>query len=266
MSDNLNRAFMYGESVFTTLRMIDGKLTDWDHHFERLKLGTEFVYGPFSDVEDWREMLRTRLEDLLFNETGDQIIRVTIYLEQLRGLKRSALTTINELKIQLSFTHYDSTHYEGKMYKWRTAPALLRPNWWPGFLKSGNYLETILAQKKFLQSGDDDLLFLAPNDTILESSVCNVFVVRHKKIYTPPVGPNVLDGVMRRKIIEASGKLFAGCDESASTIAQLYKADAVIGANSVRGPFLVDRIDDHEILYNQEILNVFELLKKQVYG
>jgi branched-subunit amino acid aminotransferase/4-amino-4-deoxychorismate lyase len=117
-----------------------------------------------------------------------------------------------------------------------------------------------------MKSEDDDILFLSPDDTVLESSVANIFVVRHNRLFTAPLGPNVLDGVMRKKVIEVSREFFDDCIESASTIDQLYKADAVFGTNSIRGPFLVGRVDDHEIIYSNDFLNKFDEFRKRVFG
>lgn len=264
MSEIINRAFMYGESVFTTMRMINGHLCDWDYHFDRLKEGVDFVYGPFTDGDDWVLHLKNRLEDRCAPEHGDRVIRLTIYREQARGLVRTGLVSVRDLKISLSSSHYDPERVEGKMLKLRTCAVPLRPHWWPGYLKAGDYLETILAQKLSMQPGDDDVLFLSPSDTVLESSVANIFVVRHNRLFTAPIGPNVLAGVMRRKVIEASHFVFDSFNESATTIEQLFKADAVFGTNSVRGPFLIDRIDDRPFNYSQEFLKNFENLRRRV--
>jgi len=256
---------MYGESVFTTMRMINGRLCDWDYHFERLKKGVEFVYGPFSDQEDWTQNLKRRLEEKYSTETGDKVIRLAIFLEQERGLRRPNLISSNNLRISISSSVLEFSQSDEKMYNLRTSAAPVRPIWWPSFLKAGSYLEVILAQKMFLTSDDDDLLFLSTEDTVLESSVANIFVVRHGKLFTPPLGPNVLDGVMRKKIIEVSASFFDSFEESASTFEQLLKADAVFGTSSLRGPFLVKRIDEHEYNYTKDFLTFFETLRKQVY-
>lgn len=264
MSESINRAFMYGESVFTTMRMIEGSLKDWDLHFERLRQGVEFVYGPFTDGSEWVMFLKNRIEERLENEGGNRVIRVTVYLEGTRGVLSSGLISVNDLKLHISSSLYDPARFEGKMLKLRTSPAPTRPVWWPPFLKAGNYLETILAQKITMKPGDDDLLFLSTKDTVLESSVANIFIVRHNNLYTAPTGPNVLDGVMRKKIIKIADKFFDNCTESETSLYQLLKADAIFGCNSVRGLFLVDRVDDHELKYSQEFLDKFELLRSRV--
>ncbi|WP_408097601.1 aminotransferase class IV [Peredibacter sp. HCB2-198] len=264
MLETHNRAFMYGESVFTTVRMLNGELKDWEYHFDRLRKGTEFLYGPFTDADEWVALFKNMLETRMLSESGDRVLRITVYREQQgRGLVRSGLISVTDLKLHLSSTHFDKLRTEG-VFKLRTCPAIMRPRWWPSYLKAGNYLETILAQKIYLTEIDDDLLFLAPDDTILESSVANIFVVRHDKLFTPPPGPNVLEGVMRKKILEVSREFFKDTEEVASRIEQVFKADLVFGSNSVRGLFLVDHIDGNELKYSQAMLDKFEMLKARV--
>ena len=195
---------------------------------------------------------------------GNKVVRLTLYREQARGLQKTSLVSVTDVKIHVSATNFEKERFENKMLKLRTCPANKKPYWWPSFLKAGNYLETIISQRKFLQPGDDDLLFLATDDTILESSVANIFVVRHNRLYTAPVGPDVLEGVMRRKVIDVAKNYFDSIDESAATLDQVYKADAVFGSNSVRGLFLIDQIDGHEISYTEQFIDKFKLLKSRV--
>lgn len=262
--ENHNRAFLYGESVFTTMRMVDGRLKDWDAHFERLRKGVEFIYGPFSDDQDWILKLRNRIELATSELEGDKVVRITVYREQARGLLRTGLISVGDLKLNISSSPLDKARFENKALKLRTCPATKRPHWWPSYLKAGNYLDTILCQKLYMRPHDDDVLFLAPDDTVLESSIANIFVVRHNKIYTAPLGPNVLDGVMRKKVLTSAGQFFQDVIESETTVEQLLKADGIFGSNSVRGLFLVDRVDDYEIIYRKDFLNLFEKLHERV--
>ncbi len=264
MSENVNRAFMYGESVFTTMRMVGNHISDWDYHFDRLKKGVDFLYGPFKDGDNWTLRLKHRLKERVEFETGDHVIRLTVYREQARGLVRKTLLSVDDLKIHVSSSPYDPSRSSGKMFALRTCAVPPKPHWWPDYLKAGNYLETILTQKMFMQPGDDDVLFLSPSDTVLESSVANIFVVKHNILYTAPTGPNVLDGVMRKKVIKVAETFFTEFKESETSIDQLYKADAVFGTNSVRGPFLIEKIDGREIKYSKEFLAHFDALKNKV--
>jgi 4-amino-4-deoxychorismate lyase len=109
---------------------------------------------------------------------------------------------------------------------------------------------------------DDDILFLSCDDTVLESSVANIFVCRHDKLYTAPAGPHVLEGVMRKRVLEKAHEAFSSVSETPSGMKEMIKADGVFGTNCVRGLFLVSRIDDHEIIPSAEFLERFDKLKQ----
>ncbi len=264
MNESVNRAFMYGESVFTTMRMVDGKVCDWELHFERLKKGAEYIYGPFKEGEGWQALLRDRLENRLEMEQGDKIIRLTLYREQEkeRGLLTTRLYSLMDIKVHVDTHPFEPERWEGRNLHLRSVMATPRPSWWPSYLKAGSYLEIILAQKKFLQPGDDDLLFLSHDDTVFESPVANIFVCRHDRLYTAPAGPNVLEGVMRRRVLEKAPAIFSEVAEKETSMKELLKADGVFGTNSVRGLFLVSQIDDHEISTSTEFMEKFVQLKR----
>ncbi len=262
MNESVNRAFMYGESVFTTMRLVDGRVRDWEGHFERLKKSVEFLYGPFIEGDSWHTYLRDRLEMRLKTEDGDKIIRLTLYREHDRGLQVHGLFSILDLRLHIAHFPYDSVRFEGKRFHLRTVPVISRPSWWPSYLKVGNYLETILAQKKFMKADDDDILFVSHDDTILESSVANIFLCRQGKLFTAPAGPNVLEGVMRKRVLETAHGAFTSVSEIESGMKDIAKADGVFGTNCIRGLFLVTRIDDHEITPTADFMQRLENLKR----
>lgn len=259
---------MYGESVFTTLLMIDGNPVDWGCHLERLKKGVEFIYGPFLNEntgEDWRLIFRDLIEEKLFSLSGNRTVRVAVFREQSRGLSRRGLLSIHHLKIQIHSEILDEARFENKMISLRTCPVTEKPHWWPSYLKAGNYLDTIVKQKMYLKPDDDDLLFLSSEDTVLESSVANIFCIKRDKLYTPPAGPNVLAGIMRDKVIQCAESFFREFEEAETSLEQLCKADAIFGTNSIRGPFLIKRVDDYEIEVEASVLKKFQDLRKEVF-
>lgn len=264
MNESVNRAFMYGESVFTTMRMVKGSVRDWELHFERLKKGVEYVYGPFTDGETWHHFLRDRLETRLDTEEGEKVIRLTLYREQERGLHHHGLISVMDLRLHVDVSAYDPRKFENKNYHMRTVAAPSRPAWWPSYLKSGNYLETILIQKKFMCPDDDDILFLSHDETILESSVANIFICHDGRLFTAPIGPLVLDGVVRKRVLQHAPRIFSTVAESEVLRSEIFKADGVFGTNSVRGLFLISRIDDHEISTTPDFLEKFEFLKREI--
>ncbi len=264
MAESLNRAFLYGESVFTTVRMENGRLKFWDLHFDRLKKGVEFLFGPFNDQENWIPILKNRLESTIQHEDGDKVIRWTIYRHQTRGLRKLNLISISDLKIHVSIHVFEPERTLGQNIRLRTCPAFIKPHWWPEFLKAGSYLETILAQKVYLTDQDDDILFLSPNDLILESSVANIFILKNNQVYTPPAGPNVLDGIMRRKVLDIAQEYFDDVNEESISLEQAMRAEAVFGTNSIRGIFLIKSIDGVDFQPSSEILRKIDLMRQRI--
>ncbi|MFL5783667.1 MAG: aminotransferase class IV [Bacteriovoracaceae bacterium] len=262
MNESINRAFMYGESVFTTMRLVDGRTRDWELHFDRLKKSVEFVYGPFIEGERWYTFLRDRLETRLDAEEGDKVIRLTLYREHERGLHVHGLISVMDLRLHVDVSPYDPLKYEGKRFQLRSVRTPLRPSWWPSYLKAGNYLESIMIQKKNLRPEDDDVLFISNDDTVLETSIANVFVVKDGKLFTAPVGPHVLDGIMRRRVLEAAPDIFSSVQESEIPLKEISRAEGIFGTNSLRGLFLISRIDDHEIEMSGKFLEATEKLKR----
>ena len=255
---------MYGESVFTTMRMVSGRIQDWDYHFDRLRQGVEFVYGPFTEGNSWAAILRDRFEEKLSLDSGDKVLRLVVYREGARGVLKQSLISVTDLRFSILSSVFDPSQTQARGLKLRSAPAAVRPLWWPSYLKAGNYFETILSQKIHLKDDDDDLLFISPKGEVLESSVANIFIVKNHHLFTAPVGPNVLQGVTRRKVIAKGSEIFSDVQEVATTLDQLKKADAVFGSNSVRGLFLIQKVDDKEFIYDQNFLNKFEALRVKV--
>jgi len=68
--------------------------------------------------------------------------------------------------------------------------------------KTLNYLENVLAHDEALKRGYADMIYVGPDDELLEGSVSNLFLVTGKKIVTPALGRGILPGVTRKVILE----------------------------------------------------------------
>jgi branched-subunit amino acid aminotransferase/4-amino-4-deoxychorismate lyase len=236
-----NRAFMYGESVFTTTRMQDGEARDWGAHLARLFRGADFVYGPFSD-EGWSEALHHRIEEKLREHSGDGVLRVSLSLEEAhRGLSAPVLRS-TELSVQV--TLHKEAPREARALRLRSCPRPGKPAWWPSFLKAGNYLESILARKLHLRPGEDDLLYVDGANRVLETSISNVFAVFGSSLRTPPLGPDVLAGITRDRVLALAPELFTNVEEVELSLAELQGASAVFVTSSVQGLRPVESVDE----------------------
>ncbi|MBE9552496.1 MAG: chorismate-binding protein, partial [Proteobacteria bacterium] len=81
------------------------------------------------------------------------------------------------------------------------------------------------------ETGCDEVLFVNERGELTEGSYCNVFVEKGGWLLTPPLSCGLLDGTLRRELLETGGQV----EERVLYPRDLDEADAVWLGNSVRG-------------------------------
>jgi para-aminobenzoate synthetase/4-amino-4-deoxychorismate lyase len=79
-------------------------------------------------------------------------------------------------------------------------------------------------------TGCDEVLFLNENDELTEGSRSNIFIERAGRLSTPHIACGLLDGCLRRELLDQGD-----CREARLTLADLEQADRVFLGNSLRG-------------------------------
>jgi para-aminobenzoate synthetase/4-amino-4-deoxychorismate lyase len=81
------------------------------------------------------------------------------------------------------------------------------------------------------ETGCDEVLFVNERGELTEGSYCNIFVEKGGWLLTPPLSSGLLDGTLRRELLETGGQM----EERVLYPRDLDEADAVWLGNSVRG-------------------------------
>ncbi len=81
------------------------------------------------------------------------------------------------------------------------------------------------------ETGCDEVLFVNQRGELTEGSYCNIFVEKDGWLLTPPLSCGLLDGTLRRELLETGGHV----EERVLYPRDLDDADAVWLGNSVRG-------------------------------
>jgi 4-amino-4-deoxychorismate lyase len=105
------------------------------------------------------------------------------------------------------------------------------------YLKSLNYLENTLEHEKCINEGYNEVLFFNTEDKLAEGSVSNVFFGKDKKIYTPSTACGLLNGTVRKFIINNFD-----VTEGNFSKEDLLSADSVFLTNSLMGVMKVSKI------------------------
>lgn len=91
---------------------------------------------------------------------------------------------------------------------------------------NGTYVNSSLAKSDALLSGFDEAILLNQNGHVAEATAANFMIVRNGVLITPPITANLLEGVVRRSLVEmATNKLGLKVEEREIDRSELYMAD-----------------------------------------
>ena len=93
---------------------------------------------------------------------------------------------------------------------------------------------------------------------ITEATTSNIWIIKNKNIYTPPLKKNILPGVTRKKIFEIAKILKIKAKEKEIKIDSLIDVDGVFLTNSSSLLVMAKKID--KINLNLDKDNIFSLL------
>ena len=94
-----------------------------------------------------------------------------------------------------------------------------------------------------LSKGPSQSLIVNERNEVVETSICNIFFVKDKIIYTPPLHSGCINGVMRKKLIKENNIV-----ERTILHSEISNADTAFASNAVRGIIPITKIDD--VSYN----------------
>lgn len=113
--------------------------------------------------------------------------------------------------------------------------------------KVGNYLGSLLALKEARAQGAHEALIVDPKGQIVEGTTSNVFIVRDGEVVTPPEEAGCLAGITRAHILEIAAEMGQPLRLAPLTPADLASADEVFLSSSIREILPVVRVDDHPV-------------------
>ena len=113
----------------------------------------------------------------------------------------------------------------------------LNPN-----IKSGNYLNNILALNEAVHLGADDCLILNHDDCVTESSNSNVFFVMDGALVTPSRACGNLRGITKTAIQQVCSERHLGVDEFDITAIDLARTTECFVTSATREVMPVDSL------------------------
>jgi branched-chain amino acid aminotransferase len=208
-----------GDGVFEVIRVYDGTPYAFDAHLARMERSAGNLRLPV-DLESVRaEAFR------LLAEAGTGPDHQCLRIMMTRGGRRILLT---EPMVSVG----DNARVKSITY----SPTRILDG-----IKSLSYAGNMLAGRLAREQGYDEALLVTPHGRVLEAPTSSVFYVRDGRLLTPPLEEHILASITRALVIEVTG-----AEEQPCTLEDLYGADEVFFASTVREVQTVASVDDHE--------------------
>jgi branched-chain amino acid aminotransferase len=114
-------------------------------------------------------------------------------------------------------------------------------------IKSGNYLNSVLALGEAKREGYDDALMLDLQGRVTEASAANVFLVKDRVLRTPPLETGILEGVTRGFVLAITREAGITCQECDLRVEDLEAANEVMLTSTLREIMPVTQIGEVKI-------------------
>ena len=230
-----NRAFLYGDGVFETLKIVNNKILFLEDHYFRLMASMRVVRMeiPMNFTMEYFEQQVLSLANQE-NISSSARARITVFRKD-GGLY---LPKTNEVSFLIHATALESTsyaintgEYEVDLYKdFYVTKQLLSS------IKTTNKMINVTGSIFAHENGLANCLLVNDTKNVVEGLQGNLFMLVGKKLITPPISEGCLNGIMRKQIV-ALAKKVEGIEVAEEIISpfDLQKADELFLTNVITG-------------------------------
>jgi len=248
-----DRSFLFGDSLYEVLRTYEGLPFELTSHLERLQKSADLCrFQEALPLLAYRtEILRTlkAFQDRAKDPKADAYIRIVVS----RGVGKMGFALTN-IRSGPHFVIYcepiepfvSADPNQGLKLRvvdrFRNDPRALAPA-----MKSGNYLNSLLAYLEAREVGADDAILPDSQGFITEGTTFNLFFVKDGIVITSPHEVGILDGISRRWILKICESLRIPTRIARFPKERLYDADEVFASSTLKEAFPVVSVDGNLI-------------------
>lgn len=254
------RGFQFGDGLFETIAVFDGKACLLDRHFKRLLLGCQRLALPQPDIA----VLESQINRLIHEQQKGVVKLYWTAGPSQRGYVRPKALVPTSAIVFTPWPEWpglDADNISVKTAKLRLGiqPALAG-------IKHLNRLEQVLARKEIQGTAYAECLMYDVNEYLIEGSMSNIFIQSGEKLLTPKLHSSGISGVIRDLAFELADKLAIPLKATQLSKADVEAADALYLTNSVIGVWRVGKLDETELDLSVPIHPLVPELRRAAYG
>lgn len=233
-----NRGFLYGDSVFESIRIIDGKICFWEDHYFRLISSMRILRIDIPDhfTPDFFESNIMSLHNII-SKNGSSRIRLSVF----RNSAGKYRPISNECKFLISCENLKSKNFliNQEQYKVDIFKEYYIDKQLISSLKSNNKIINVIASIYAKENFLDNCILLNNDKMVCEFINANLFLIKDGCAITPDLKSGCLNGVMRKNIIRILNKNNIEILERSIHSYELVDSDEIFGCNSIQGIFSI---------------------------
>lgn len=248
-----DRGFLYGDSLYEAIRTYHGQFWLLDEHLKRLENSARLCRMKLDQSLEKlkKELLRTFEAFRARPKFRDQEVYARLMVTRgvgKIGFSESSLLTPTQyiFILQPIQTLPKQTYQQGISVqisdRLRNPARALDPA-----MKSGNYLNSVLAYLEAEQQNFDDALLCNSDDHLTEGTTFNFFYCHRGIVATPPLDIGILEGVTRHLVLKVLAQLEIPVREVRFPKERLYEADEIFLTGSIKEILAITRVDSYKI-------------------
>jgi branched-chain amino acid aminotransferase len=236
-----DRGFLYGDSVYETVSTMYGRLFALAEHLARLERSAARI-GLRAPARATIE--RAVAETVQTAANPESRVRVMLT----RGVGKLDLDPASADDPQLIVVVMPFQPLPPALYQAGASAAIVSvvrndPRAIDPAIKSGNYLNNVLALGEARRQGAHEALLCAADGSVAEGASSNIFMVKDGQVRTPGLDVGILEGITRAQVLALARGDGIPTREARLLPAELRGADEAFITSATRGVLPVTRID-----------------------
>lgn len=223
MNGLADRGFLYGDALFTTIKVQDFQLQLWPLHWQRLDESARRL--GFSPLD--RHLIETAIVERELS--AQQVLKIQIS----RGSGGRGYSPTGIVQPHLYFTDAQLPDYNALQQRGVVLElAKLKLGRQPALagMKHCNRLENVLLKQELEQRQAQELLVLDADGWIVECTAANIFCFKRGRWYTPRLDQAGVAGVMRELLMRR-----LAVSEVQWSLDDLHGVEAMLVCNALMG-------------------------------
>lgn len=225
-----NRAFKFGDGIFETIKILNGKVVFFEDHYFRLmasmrmlrmkipmEFTLEFLEGEIKKVAESFSETNLRARLTVYRKDGGLYTPKTNDVDYVIDVKPITAEAKDKYVLDL---YKDFYNYSGMLSTVKTTNRML------------NTIAAVFAQENDL----DNCVLLNERKGVAEVTNGNIFIIKGNTIKTPALTEGCIKGIVRKKIIQLLEEHNDyTIEETSISPFEIQKADEVFITNAIVG-------------------------------